>query len=82
MKNLEPFGLIQQRKPTGNFIADFNAQTDFIVVKIDNKPYTISNKALATLIMDVSIMSSIPHGMPTSVIIKMDKRFILMLLLY
>ncbi|WP_447768773.1 hypothetical protein [Sphingobacterium faecium] len=61
MKNLEPFGLIQQRKPIGNFIADFNAQTDFIVVKIDNEPYTISNKALATLIMDVSIMSSIPH---------------------
>ena len=58
---VEPFGLIKQRKPVGDFIPDFNAETDFLIAKIGNEQYFVKPSDLTPLIIDVSWMSSIPH---------------------
>lgn len=58
---VEPLGLIKQRKPVGDFMPDFNVETDFLIAKIGNEQYTIKPADLASLIIDVSWMSSTPH---------------------
>lgn len=59
--SVEPFGLIKQRKPIGEFMPDFNAETDLLIAKIGSEQYTLRPSDLAPLIMDVSWMSSTPR---------------------
>ncbi|WP_056849137.1 hypothetical protein [Pedobacter sp. Leaf41] len=58
---VEPLGLIKQRKPVGDFMPDFNVETDFLIAKIGNEQYTIKSSDLVPLVLDVSWMSSIPR---------------------
>ncbi|RZL45850.1 MAG: hypothetical protein EOO93_26585 [Pedobacter sp.] len=53
-------GSIEQRKPVGDFMPDFNVETDLLIAKIGNGQYTIKPSDLASLIIDVSWMSSSP----------------------
>jgi len=57
----EPFGLIKQRKPTGDFIPGFNEEKDLLIVKINHEEYTIKPNDLVPLIFDANWMSSIPQ---------------------
>ena len=54
-------GSIEQRKPVGDFMPDFNVETDLLIAKIGNGQYTIKPSDLASLIVDVSWMSSTPR---------------------
>ncbi|WAC42587.1 hypothetical protein [Pedobacter sp. SL55] len=58
---VEPFSLIKQRKPVGDFIPDFKEGIDFLIAKIGDEQYSIKPADLASLIIDVSWMSSIPR---------------------
>ena len=58
---VEPLGLIKQRKPVGDFMPDFNVETDFLIAKIGNQQYAIKSSDLVPLVLDVSWMSSIPR---------------------
>lgn len=58
---VEPFGLIKQRKPVGDFMPDFREGVDFLIAKIGDEQYAIKPADLVSLIKDISWMSSIPH---------------------
>lgn len=58
---VEPFGLIKQRKPVGDFMPDFKKGIDLLIARVGNEQYSIQPEDFASLIIDVSWMSSIPR---------------------